>query len=610
MTISTTTRKAGPFNGNGVTTAFPFAFKVFTTADIQVTKTSAAGVDSVLVLTTNYTVALNADQDSSPGGTVTYATLATGEKLTIVGNIPVTQPTDITNGSGFYASVIETALDRLTMFMQQIMGKLDRSIKVPYSDTDLPIDLPTAAVRANKALVFGPSGEIGVSASSYVDQAGAAAASAAAAAASATSASTSATTATTQAGTATTQAGIATTGATTATTQAGIATTQATNAATSATSASSTLANFNTRYLGAKAAAPTLDNVGGALIDGALYFNNVSNTMFVYALASTTWKTFTASTIRSGAGVPSGGTGTDGDFYINTSNYDIYGPKTAGSWGGSTSLVGPNGAGTGDVLGQAASVDGEVALFQSTTGKRIKRATITGLAKLASGVLSAATAVTDYIAPGPIAGNGITMNTARLLGRTTAAAGSVEEISVGPGMSLTGSVLDVVPPGSVLLATLTPTASVALDFLSTFSATYDNYLVIADGLIPASGSPQLRFVLANSGSADTGTNYYIDQDNSLSTYNTSAANFLISGGVLSSGKGVNGHINVYNANETTNLKSATFRTQTNTAASTFQNMNNSGVYVAANAASGGSLRWSGGQNFVASGKVRVYGLKN
>lgn len=46
------------------------------------------------------------------------------------------------------------------------------------------------------------------------------------------------------------------------------------------------------------------------------------------------------------------------------------------------------GAGSGDVVGPSSSVDSEVALFNSTTGKLIKRATATGIAKLSSGVLS------------------------------------------------------------------------------------------------------------------------------------------------------------------------------------------------------------------------------
>jgi hypothetical protein len=48
--------------------------------------------------------------------------------------------------------------------------------------------------------------------------------------------------------------------------------------------------------------------------------------------------------VLNGAGAPSAGTGANGDFYINSANYDIYGPKTAGAWGSATSLVGPTGS--------------------------------------------------------------------------------------------------------------------------------------------------------------------------------------------------------------------------------------------------------------------------
>lgn len=52
--------------------------------------------------------------------------------------------------------------------------------------------------------------------------------------------------------------------------------------------------------------------------------------------------------------------------------------------------------GTGDVTGQASSVDNEIALFSGTGGKTIKRATTTGVLKATSGVIAAATAGTDY----------------------------------------------------------------------------------------------------------------------------------------------------------------------------------------------------------------------
>jgi hypothetical protein len=62
-------------------------------------------------------------------------------------------------------------------------------------------------------------------------------------------------------------------------------------------------------------------------------------------------------------------------------------------------LASKGATGTGDVTGPVASVDSELALYSSTTGKVIKRATLTGLVKATSGVASAATAGTDYLAP-------------------------------------------------------------------------------------------------------------------------------------------------------------------------------------------------------------------
>ena len=56
--------------------------------------------------------------------------------------------------------------------------------------------------------------------------------------------------------------------------------------------------------------------------------------------------------------------------------------------------------GGGDVSSNTAtSVDSEIALFSGTGGKTIKRATTTGILKGTSGVISAATAGTDYLTP-------------------------------------------------------------------------------------------------------------------------------------------------------------------------------------------------------------------
>ena len=54
-------------------------------------------------------------------------------------------------------------------------------------------------------------------------------------------------------------------------------------AAASATAAANALDSFDDRYLGAKASAPSVDNDGNALLTGALYWNTVTNLMFVWS---------------------------------------------------------------------------------------------------------------------------------------------------------------------------------------------------------------------------------------------------------------------------------------------------------------------------------------
>ena len=55
-------------------------------------------------------------------------------------------------------------------------------------------------------------------------------------------------------------------------------------------------------------------------------------------------------TILSGSDAPASGFGEDGDYYIRLGVWNIYGPKTGGSWGSPVSLIGPSGTGTGDML--------------------------------------------------------------------------------------------------------------------------------------------------------------------------------------------------------------------------------------------------------------------
>src|SRR5688572_7767287 len=75
-----------------------------------------------------------------------------------------------------------------------------------------------------------------------------------------------------------------------------------------------------------------------------------------------------------------------GQIYYNSSTGKLR------QYNGSTWVEYGTGAGSGDVTGPSSSVDSEIALFNSTTGKVIKRASGTGYVKVASGVMQSPSA--------------------------------------------------------------------------------------------------------------------------------------------------------------------------------------------------------------------------
>lgn len=160
MTVSSTTRKAGPFTGNGSQTAFPFSFKVFSASDVLVTRANTSGTESVLVLNSDYTVTLNSNQDSAPGGTVTLTSgLTLNYKLTVTGNTTYSQNTDLPTGGAYNAQNVEDALDRVTILTQQLAEGVGRALQVPVTSTqtadqliqDLQGDAAAAAASAAAA---------------------------------------------------------------------------------------------------------------------------------------------------------------------------------------------------------------------------------------------------------------------------------------------------------------------------------------------------------------------------------------------------------------------------------------------------------------------------
>lgn len=78
-------------------------------------------------------------------------------------------------------------------------------------------------------------------------------------------------------------AAAAATSASNAATSATNAANSATASAGSATSAAATYTNFNNQYLGSKSSNPTVNNTGGALVAGNLYWNSTASEMRVYS---------------------------------------------------------------------------------------------------------------------------------------------------------------------------------------------------------------------------------------------------------------------------------------------------------------------------------------
>lgn len=156
MTVNASTRRSGPYSGTGLIVAYPFNFKIFEATDLLVVRAViSTGATTDLVIDSDYSVTLNSDQEANPGGNVFYAVagvptaLPVGFTLTIAGNLPFTQPTDITNLGGFYADIIEDALDREVMLIQQNNDAVSRALQLNIAtDPNASVELPAPTAGA------------------------------------------------------------------------------------------------------------------------------------------------------------------------------------------------------------------------------------------------------------------------------------------------------------------------------------------------------------------------------------------------------------------------------------------------------------------------------
>jgi parallel beta-helix repeat protein len=130
---------------NGVTTQFFFNFKTASTAHVKVF------VDEAPVVI-GYSVALNTNQDSSPGGSVTFTVApANGKIVRLERTRPISQDSVWTPMSAFKGATLSAALDNMVMIDQQTDRRTtDAELRVGVLEAGLPAET-AARIAADTA---------------------------------------------------------------------------------------------------------------------------------------------------------------------------------------------------------------------------------------------------------------------------------------------------------------------------------------------------------------------------------------------------------------------------------------------------------------------------
>lgn len=159
MTVSAAELRSDIFIGNDTTVALPFGFTTFAAADLRVVLTDADGDDADLVLDTDYSVALNADQTADPGGTVTLVDpLATGTSAVIISNLAYEQPTDLPEGGNYFASTVERAIDRTVLLVKQLQEVAARTLTISVGSDVAGVDVTLPAPVATELIGWDATG--------------------------------------------------------------------------------------------------------------------------------------------------------------------------------------------------------------------------------------------------------------------------------------------------------------------------------------------------------------------------------------------------------------------------------------------------------------------
>lgn len=158
MTVASTLNRK-TFSGDGVTTSFgtsPLVFFQSSDVNVYVITTSTGAVLATLTSGTHYSIsgggtpAAVGTIDLS-GGSSPYGAPAVGTTLLITRTLSIVQETDFVNNDQSDADVLEAALDKGVMILQQLSARIDRSFKL--ADTDISGASGTLPTPAASSLI-------------------------------------------------------------------------------------------------------------------------------------------------------------------------------------------------------------------------------------------------------------------------------------------------------------------------------------------------------------------------------------------------------------------------------------------------------------------------
>lgn len=170
MAVGFIKRLAGPFTGAGTKT-LPFGFKIFDPTDVSVLLAEKENDPSTnLEYNTDFTVEMNADQEATPGGTVTLTNALNGSQIVSVGSkVPYDQTTQLTNYNRFPPEIINSALDRTVVQIQQLVEQTSRAITTDPTDTVTPAELKQKLLDAANTATIVAKGYAEAAAASAAD---------------------------------------------------------------------------------------------------------------------------------------------------------------------------------------------------------------------------------------------------------------------------------------------------------------------------------------------------------------------------------------------------------------------------------------------------------